>query len=112
MAKKKSVKKAPIGLKAKDLVPALSTPLEIETAPPPPQWKGNKLVIAAIMQSVDDVIPKLKPGHAFLIPAQQRMSVRKHLTTTFPTKVFVINAIPGNKTQLRVYFLRELAPNR
>jgi hypothetical protein len=80
---------------------------EIEINPPPATYRGG-IERSLLMQQVDKTMVSLKVGQAFLIPKSSRVSVRKHLSATYPTKHIIINEIPDNKTQLRVYYLREL----
>jgi hypothetical protein len=115
MAKKKSnpVKKKSTQINsAADLILTSGSSLEIETQPPAPTWRGGRAILPYLLAQVTETVPLLQPGQAFLVPIGNKGSVRKHLTQNWPTKTFVINGIPGNDKQLRVYFIRDLKPKK
>lgn len=103
MAKAAKKKKGrPASPKKENPNPAIDL-IAIETAPPPQWLRVPSPEQVAVLKKIDEVVPKVKVGQAFIIPAKNRALIKKHLATNFPTERFAFHLVNGNDSVLRVY---------
>lgn len=70
---------------------------------PPPILRADQAAVQIVLQKVDRTVEHIEAGQAFIMPANIKNSVHRHLKENYPKNRFRFTAIPDNPNQMRIY---------